>query len=172
MAPSLVKQTALRPLLRYASTRASTSTPKASKKGAAAGALPLPQPHLTPAKLRALISIYHSSANFITPQNLSAAIDTAFAGDPDIVETREREGQYRQLHETVRRRESQTEMSRWGSQGWGGGSSSPIWNDRTGTREKQVREALYGSAAEGKPDLDILMEERQRITRQIEEDNE
>lgn len=149
--------TTLSPMLRYASTKAKAS------------ADPLATMHLTPEKLRALISIYHSSANFITPQNLSAAIDDAFLDDPQKIDFDIPEKTAIQLQSEMKARGLRPETGRWGSQGWG--ANAPVWTTDT-VREKQVRQALYGSEEAGKPGLEILLEERKRIMQQIKEDSE
>ena len=124
---------------------------------------------MTPEKLRALISIYHSSANFITPQNLSAAIDDAYLGHPEKIELDAPEKSSLQLQIEMKSRGLKQETGRWGNQGWG--ANAPVWA-AVNPRMKQVRQALYGTEEAGKPGLDILLEERKRIMKQIKEDSE
>jgi hypothetical protein len=123
---------------------------------------------LTPAKLRALISIYHRSEHFITPQNLSSAIDQAFIGDPDEIEgitTTTKEMDFWELRKALRRRESQMMTGRWKR------VESKLepdylpreWSEGRRGRESAILGALYGTDEAGKPGLEVLQEERERL---------
>jgi hypothetical protein len=130
---------------------------------------------LTPSKLRALISIYHQCAHFITPQNLSAAIDRAFIGDPDEIDSvtsKTKEMNSTDLTKTIRRRESQMTTGRWKrvQAGWTPDYLTGQWSEARKGREKRILAALYGTEETGQPGLEVLMEERARLVKNIEAD--
>ena len=133
---------------------------------------------LTPAKLRALISIYHQSAYFITPQNLSSAIDRAFIGDPDEIITGitapEKEMNILDLKKAMRRRESQMLTGRWKRVG---SQSEPEylprgWSEGRRGREKEILGALYGTTEASKPGLEVLKEEAERLLQNMKNDRD
>jgi hypothetical protein len=131
---------------------------------------------LTPAKLRALISIYHQSEYFITPQNLSSAIDRAFIGDLDEIQsvTAEKEMTIKDLRKAMRRRESQMMTGRWKRVE---SRSEPTylprgWSQGRKGREKEILGALYGTTEASKPGLEVLMEETARLLQNRKNDME
>jgi len=131
---------------------------------------------LTPSKLRALISIYHQGAYFITPQNLSAAIDRAFIGDPDEIDGITKEMDSTALLKALRRRESQMTTGRWKTQGLGSKWESNYlpreWTQARAGKERRILEAFYGTEDAGKPGLEVLKEERARLIENIKADRE
>jgi hypothetical protein len=136
-------------------------------------AAPLP-PSLPPAKLRALISIYHQSAHFITPQNLSDAIDQAFVGDPDDIQLNTNEMDGFELTKAFRRRENLIPTGRWNrvQKGLMSQHLSHGWVDGRIGREKQIIGALYGIDETGNPGLEVLLEERTRLIQNAKDDEE
>jgi hypothetical protein len=132
-------------------------------------------PSLPPSKLRALVSIYHQSAHFITPNNLSSAIDQAFIGDPDDIEgitTTGKEMGYRDLSKAFRRQQSQVKTGTWRRMGrqFEAEYLPMEWSDGDIGRNKKIVAALYGTDEDGKPGLDVLKEERERLINNIEEE--
>ncbi|KAG7097266.1 hypothetical protein E1B28_004632 [Marasmius oreades] len=95
---------------------------------------------LTPEKKRALISLYHQSDTFITPENLSDRIDQAFL-KRSVVRTQlnryDMEGLIKD--QRVAPKFSEWARDRRGSVGVGG-----EWSGSTTPREWRVIEALYG----------------------------
>lgn len=106
-------------------------------------------PHaLSPEKMRALISLYHQTDTFITPENLSERIDEAFTG-----ETREETLMsqqpgidtlntfYKQMKIAPKFTERDREKRNFGDGTWSSSAYS--------RREWKVIEALYGVDASG-----------------------
>ncbi|TFY72486.1 hypothetical protein EVG20_g498 [Dentipellis fragilis] len=116
----------------------------------------LPQFSLSPAKLRALISLYHQSGNFITPANLDTEIDKAFTDVPDLVSVANSKfTTYTDLKADVSARRVapkyiQTEDYARERTGYGGSDA---------TRRNQVFEALYGTANVSSIGLGLLEDE-------------
>ena len=121
------------------------------------------QPFTLPsARLRALITLYHRSSSFITPENLSSRIDSAFNGDsaqvgPSGVQLEE----YRALQSHVQRnREKKTRnlvyksvpLNNFDSATWSGAVQSE--------RKALVIAALWGIQVGGKPSLETVQETR------------
>lgn len=111
---------------------------------------------LPPKKLRALVSLYHQSRTFITPENLDEAIDRAFAELPSVrvfggrktidwptlrLEVKEREGLSKfGLPETLNSVLSSYEAG---------------YETREG-RVEQAFDAMYGTWETDKPGLELL----------------
>ncbi|KAA1466175.1 hypothetical protein DENSPDRAFT_16337 [Dentipellis sp. KUC8613] len=116
----------------------------------------LPQFSLSPAKLRALISLYHQSGSFITPENLDTAIEKAFTDVPDIVSiANSKYTTYMDLKADVSARRVapkfiQTEDLARERTGYGGSDA---------TRRNQVFEALYGTSNVSSVGLGLLEDE-------------
>ncbi|EKM59694.1 uncharacterized protein PHACADRAFT_250355 [Phanerochaete carnosa HHB-10118-sp] len=133
---------------------------------------------LPPAKMRALISLYHQAENFITPENLSAQIDEVFVYRPqrsamsaeretllkdlrsELLERRTlpKMGEGKSVYSSVRQQQQQSERE--------------SWSRAKSTRETRVMHALYGTEDAGKPGLEILEEEEERIQAHIRRDRE
>jgi hypothetical protein len=131
---------------------------------------------MTPAKLRALISLYHQADTFITPENLSQRIDEAFIPPnqyvgttpvqqgPDFITVKrlEDELERQRMEPKVMEPDTERKGSPSNTHGQGGG-----WSERMDAREEKVLEALYGveRGRNGQmlPGLDLLMEERERL---------
>jgi hypothetical protein len=132
---------------------------------------------MTPAKLRALISLYHQADTFITPENLSQRIDEAFIPTgktpvqqgPDFVTVKRLEDELERQRMEPKVMEPDMEKKGNPSQTHGGS-----WSGRIDAREGKVLEALYG-VERGReeqmfPGLDVLMEERERLGKDTEAD--
>ena len=114
---------------------------------------------LPPKKLRALVSLYHQSRSFITPENLDEAIDSAFAEPPsvrafggrrtvdwpslrlEVKERREHTSKFG-LPETL---DSESVLSVFDAK----------YEEREG-RVEQVFDAMYGTVEMDKPGLELL----------------
>jgi hypothetical protein len=108
-------------------------------------------------KLRALVSLYHRTAEFITPETLDRHIEQEFAVDP-------RRPQYldsKLLRKEVVRKNAIPEMTTRGLGGIiGGGSTVSIAERRT--RRQRLAGALWGVDEEGNPDLEAVEEAIER----------
>jgi hypothetical protein len=108
-------------------------------------------------KLRALVSLYHRTATFITPETLDRHIEQEFAVDP-------RRPQYINtvtLRREVVRKNAIPEMTTRGLGGTiGGGSTGTIAERRT--RRQRLAGALWGVDEEGNPDLEAVEEAIER----------
>lgn len=135
-----------------------------------------PEFSLPPAKLRALISIYHQSAHFITPQNLSAAIDRAFIGDSATVAVNVPvEASFEDIREKLKSRRIVPATGPWSTNETHfkvSDASGQAWASRRSEKEQKVIDVLYGSDREGKPGFEILEEERKRLLKNMEEDEQ
>ncbi|THG97652.1 hypothetical protein EW026_g4386 [Hermanssonia centrifuga] len=134
-----------------------------------------PKQHPPPsAKTRALISIYHQAGDFISPDNLSAAIDKAFLDD---VET---PASLYQGRETSLGTLQQQMLERWKLPKVGTGKEQIIdrrrnpmpgrWSDMKSHRELAVMGALYGTDGSAEPSLEVLEEEAARIQEHLRRD--
>lgn len=125
---------------------------------------PKPQtpPHdfvLPPKKLRALVSLYHQSKSFITPENLDEAIDRAFAEPPSA-----RVFGSRRLVDWPSLRLEVTERDRLSKFGLPETLNSVLnmyevghYEDREG-RVEQVFDAMYGTVETDKPGLELVQD--------------
>ncbi|KIL69134.1 hypothetical protein M378DRAFT_157353 [Amanita muscaria Koide BX008] len=169
---------------RHASSTAQARSPKAAPAG---GTLP-------PQKLRALISIYHQADTFITPENLSRRIDEAFI--PSLRDDKSlsldmfpssmahfRElgmivpNQLRDALEEQRKAPKVMEPDKdVGSPGIYDSRNTGTWSGERKGRERKVMEALYGVEGVGSvevlPGLDVLLEERERMEKDIKADED
>ncbi|KAE9399025.1 hypothetical protein BT96DRAFT_976095 [Gymnopus androsaceus JB14] len=152
-------QTSLR---QYASTSSRVLKRHSSTKSAA--------PHaLSPEKMRALISLYHQSDTFITPENLSERIDKAFTGgarESALVTPAQQPG-VDTLNTFYRQTKMAPKFSEWDREkryfGVPQVNEDGTWSGPTySKREWKVIEALYGVDASGKfepmPGLEALEE--------------
>lgn len=136
-----------------------------------------PKLSLPPKKLRALISIYHEAEYFITPQNLSSAIDRAFLGEEDPTPglPPAAEAPYEDIKLKLRRQRGSPMAGTWSdneAQAMSSDWAQHDWSDTKSGREKQVIAALYGgNDGTGKPGLEMLQEESERLQNNIAEDD-
>jgi len=131
---------------------------------------------LPPAKMRALISLYHQTQTFITPDNLSERIDAALTDNELTNMYNNPTTRLEDLRNMVRDRrvlERFTEPEdaytmpemRFGTMG-------PAWEETKALRERRVVQALYGADAYGTPGLEVLEESAERIQQSLAEDLE
>ena len=125
---------------------------------------PNPQtpPHdfvLPPKKLRALVSLYHQSKSFITPENLDEAIDRAFTDPPSarVVENR-RLLDWPSLSLEVKERDR---LSKFGLPETLNSVLSMYemgYYEGRERRVEQVFDAIYGTLETDKPGLELLQD--------------
>lgn len=145
--------------------------PKAPKPGSAE----IPSHSKLPsAKMRALISLYHQTEKFITPENLSREIDIAFIERPDAMAGMlEREVLLRDLRSDLAKRRVLPKMGESVQLKPTAANNDMItWSQRKDAREQAVINALYGIEDIGKPGLEVLEEEEERIQEYIRRDRE
>lgn len=170
-----------------AQLKSSQSSRKSSSSAAHAPKKPI-QSHqrLPPAKMRALISLYHQSENWITPENLLERIDAAFVpvntsyslgldaqdvtyGDLTTLASQMREDpKMAQLESSPNGRNLPGSYRPWSS------------NRQMSKRETKIFEALYGVEVERKsseevkvlPGLEVLDEMEEKLAKHREEDKE
>ncbi|KAF8333329.1 hypothetical protein F5887DRAFT_935972 [Amanita rubescens] len=142
-----------------------------------------PNSTMTPAKLRALISLYHQADTFITLENLSQRIDDAFVGplrhapmDAVIQQQTDFMTLKRLENELQRQRMEPKVMEPDMERGRNSSNNGVSWSGRTGSRDEKVMEALYGveRGQDGQilPGLDVLLEERERLEEDMEADRQ
>jgi len=128
-----------------------------------------PTSSLPPHKLRALISLYHQSRDFISPNNLSDKIDQVFAtGFYSSNDSGLRFASYGNLLGTLRQRRS---LPRIGESNMQTFSNEPPWSSLA-KREDEVFHALYGVDNLKMPGLDALLDEEKKIQEMSKEDKE
>ena len=159
------KQLPRTPLIRHNSTFLSSPSPSTSSPPTPAPESKTSPTQLPPEKMRALISLYHQSKDFVSPNNLSDKIDEVFAKDFYANNT-SFAGYWTLVGRMGKRRDSpvvedpQTkelvQLQRW--------SASP-----TAGREQMVIDALYG-VNEDQPGLETLLDEEERIREAAKED--
>lgn len=152
-------------LLRSSLTRHGSTFPSSSSPSTPTPGLKTPATQLSPEKMRALISLYHQSKDFISPANLSDKIDEVFAKDFYANGT-SFAGYGNLLGMTTERRaapiignpqtKDQVEPQRW--------SARPA-----AKREQMVVDALYG-VDEDMPGLETLLDEEGRISKAAKDD--
>ncbi|KAF5322913.1 hypothetical protein D9619_000968 [Psilocybe cf. subviscida] len=134
--------------------------------------------HLTlpPAKMRALVALYHQTDKWITPENLEQRIDEAFvpSDNVDKIDLARLGGGSRStssvtfeaLERTARGIETAPKMAQWNAAAPMLTKSARInqgsWNNNRAKREHKVIEALYGVVttpdAQLKPGYDVVAE--------------
>ncbi|KAI0939524.1 hypothetical protein AcW1_004532 [Taiwanofungus camphoratus] len=153
-----------RNLRRMASSRRYVSFTSSSKIGAPAS------DRLSREKMRALVSLYHETETFITPQNLSEAIDRAFITEPSKQSAvMSPETSYRVLLDEMRMRKAQPKI---GEAPQARLSEDSEWSEGRRKRERTVLQALYGIEGRGKPGLEVLEDEAERIESHLKRDHE
>lgn len=123
---------------------------------------PQTPPHdfvLPPKKLRALVSLYHQSKSFITPENLDEAIDRAFSDPPSVRITGNR-----RLVDWPSLRLEVKDRSRLSKFGLPETLNSALslyevgYYDEREKRVEQVFDAMYGTVETDKPGLELLQD--------------
>lgn len=131
---------------------------------------------LSPTKMRALVSLYHQSETFITPETLDARIDNAFLYIPEQMAVGDAGNHayrsYVELEGTEKLREKIPRISEYIPSSYHVERSSPQqpWSDFQNPRERAVFEAMYGTLEQTKPGWEILEESAERIQDEIAED--
>lgn len=122
--------------------------------------------------MRALVSLYHQAEHFITPETLDEAIDKAFTETTQVSSARNLEKSHYDLKGELLSRRL---LPKIGS-GRGVSASGDMdvynyqWSDTKAQREIQVQNALYGIEGRGKPGLEVLEEEHERIQAHLKND--
>lgn len=159
MLPTLSKSSS-RPLLVFACRRSISS--KATFQS----------PH--DKKMEALVSLYHQSNTFITPENLSAVIDQAFTQPLNIAEDQKKHSFAELFQMKKRQRESpKFFLGRDDSSSFTHSSESmgPGWTESRSRRVDRVYRALMGTQRDGRPSWLALKENGKRVKSQIDKDN-
>ncbi|KAI6034050.1 hypothetical protein BKA83DRAFT_4184267 [Pisolithus microcarpus] len=132
---------------------------------------------LNDAKMNALVSLYHQSDRFITPETLSDAIDQAFTkqdnypGDDDsrkhsFAEILSMRAQQRQAPKFSLGRDQLTYSALDSSH------MGPGWIESKEKRVDRIYEALMGTTRDGKPSWTAIRENSQRVQAQVAADRE
>lgn len=103
-------------------------------------------------KLRALVSLYHQSATFLTPETLDAHIEREFALDP----VHPRHLDFDMLKSNVDQKVNAPEMSLQGVASMSGFTRAESKEQRE--RASRVAAALWGVDAQGNPDVEAVEE--------------
>jgi hypothetical protein len=115
------------------------------------------RPLLPRKKLRALVSLYHRTATFITPETLDRHIEQEFAVDPSRPQYLDKT----LLRNEVVRKNAIPDMTTRGLAGTIGGGSTISTAERR-TRRQRLAGALWGVDEEGNPDLEAVEEAIER----------
>lgn len=149
--------------------RASTSTASTPSPVSSSSQPFEPDISLPPKKMRALVELFHTSANFISRENLDLAIDQAFINSRSdylsgIVES---EQSLRDLVSTAKKRRQMPKLGSAKIDTFD--KMDATWSAMETSRETKLQEALFG-ATRGRPGLDALKEEAPRILAFKEDD--
>ncbi|TFY83843.1 hypothetical protein EWM64_g175 [Hericium alpestre] len=133
-------------LIRYTSSQSDAPTPAPSA----------PEFRLSPAKLRALISLYHESGSFITPQNLDDVIDKVFTNENDVYTTTrgQKYKSYMELRAEVQARRTAPKFVQAAQTAANRTNSFSEANERL----QQVAGALFGTEKEKEIGLELLQD--------------
>jgi hypothetical protein len=135
---------------------------------------PPPGFSLPPKKLRALVSLYHQSRSFITPENLDEAIDSAFAEAPSVrVFGSRRTIDWPSLRLEVKER---GRVSKFGfPETLDSESVLTVYDaqheEREGRLEK-VFDAMYGTLEMNKPGLELLQDTWEDVEKRLNGEEE
>jgi hypothetical protein len=128
--------------------------------------------------MRALISLYHQSENFITPESLSSRIDEAFVPN-DLHLAFRTPVTMRDLENVLADRRNAPRISEWDMDGVMLGQKTGYdivgWSTVRAAREQKVIEALYGVDTTNNrllPGLEVLEESAEQVQRNIQEELE
>lgn len=123
-------------------------------------------------KMEALVSLYHQSNTFITPENLSAVIDQAFTQPLNISDDQRKHA----LVEFYKMKKDHSESPKFflgrddGSSPHSSESMGPGWTESRSRRVDRVYRALMGTQRDGRPSWLALKENGRRVKSQIDED--
>ena len=126
---------------------------------------------LPPQKLRALVTLYHQSKSFVTPEKLDEAIDRAFLEVPVMRAFGHRKLDWPSLRLEVKERE---QLSKFGLPET---LSSTLSTYETGYEERegrieQVFDAMYGTWQTNKPGLELLQDTWEDVEQRLNEEEE
>ncbi|KAN0140006.1 hypothetical protein V8E53_001902 [Lactarius tabidus] len=130
---------------------------------------PSPGFALPPQKLRALVTLYHQSKSFITPENLDQAIDHAFLDVPAMRTFGHRKIDWPSLRLEVKERER---LSKFGLPETLTSSLSMYeagYEEREG-RIEQVFDAMYGTWQTNKPGLELLQDTWEDVEERLKDE--
>jgi len=140
---------------------------------------------LPPAKMRALIALYHQADSWITPENLEDRIDNTFVPDPNSAprnrldtELLNPRGGWTRLDDLDKMRRHMRmapKMAQW-NRSLAADYVGSDWSIKASKRELKVIEALYGVDApvdkDMLPGLELLQENADKLTRDKKEGEE
>jgi len=127
--------------------------------------------------MRALISLYHQSESFITPENLSDRIDSAFTTSNDpLTRVFNPSSRLDDLRNLVKERRLQARFAESGPAETGRrllrtSTMGSDWEESNAAREQKVVDALHGVDG-GKPGLEVLEESTERVQQNVTDDLE
>lgn len=134
---------------------------------------------LPSAKMRALISLYHQSETFITPEDLGERIDATFASeDPNDLLPVTADVTFTSLKDKVMDLREAPKMSQWNPHA---NTTRPTlvagkWSQIRRRRELKIIEALYGvdvtHSGNVMPGLEVLEESAETLMKNDREDKE
>lgn len=121
-------------------------------------------------RMEALVSLYHQSNTFITPENLSTVIDQVFTQPLNIAEEKKKHT----FAELFRMKKDIRESPKFFLGRDSGNSYSdsmgPGWTESRTRRVDRVHQALMGTQNDGRPSWVSLKENSKRVEYQIGED--
>ncbi|PFH52695.1 hypothetical protein AMATHDRAFT_2084 [Amanita thiersii Skay4041] len=145
----------------------------------------IPQPSLSHKRMRALISLYHQTDTFITPENLSQRIDEAFvpslksksvlpvmSSHQDHLTLQDLQQALVAQREAPKVTEPDREVKNTNTRG-GNSEQDGTWSGERNVREGKVMETLYGvERVNGQllPGLEILLEEQTKLEEDMKVD--
>lgn len=120
-------------------------------------------------RMEALVSLYHQSNTFVTPENLSAVIDQAFTQPLNIAED-QRKHSFAELSQmkTHHRESPKFFLGRDDCSSSSSESMGPGWTESKSRRVDQVYRALMGTQKDGRPSWLALKENSERVKSQID----
>ncbi len=144
------------PLVRHVSSKPNLQTPP-------------PGFALPPKKLRALVTLYHQSKTFITPENLDESIDRAFLEVPGMRVFGHRKMDWPSLRLEVKERER---LSKFGLPETLNSTLSmyEAGHEEREARIEQVFDAMYGTWETNKPGLELLQDTWEDVEQRLEEE--
>ncbi|KAH9062069.1 hypothetical protein EDB87DRAFT_1609153 [Lactarius vividus] len=124
---------------------------------------------LPPKKLRALVTLYHQSKSFITPENLDESIDRAFLEVPGMRTFGHRKIDWPTLRLEVKERERLSKF------GFPETLNSTLSMYEAGYEEREARveqvfDAMYGTWRTNKPGLELLQDTWEDVEQRLKEE--
>ncbi|KAI0049595.1 hypothetical protein FA95DRAFT_1488803 [Auriscalpium vulgare] len=110
---------------------------------------------LPPEKLRALVSLYHQSGQFVTPETLDSAIDHAFIEDGDSHLFATLQMRYADMKAQTKDRGKLPKFGPPEELGYDGRLQVALQDERE-RRVAGVQDALYGTVGRVRPGLELL----------------